>query len=232
MTQLAQTTVKEITRSLRISVVDTAVDHIKLVYAKFDDDPADVFTHAYVHADNIKKTVKKMKGISIPNRHYFTPENINIHSKKSSYTTSRIVTVPNYVTEYELYDRDVCCTRDNWWEPSSFGEEFPDNHNMYYFVGYANKFYRVYDGKETSVMIEDFLCTENENDRKYYYKITDIAKHHNWIEITDKYYVPGNGDTIQFKMYLTSDEHTIMMKDNVASYQKFEYVCNLKGVKV
>lgn len=231
MTPPAQTTVKEITRSLRIVVVDTAVDHIKLVYAKFDDDPADAFSHAYVHADNIKKTVKKMKGCSIPNRHNFTPVNVK-NNKKSSYTTSMIVGVSNHVTEYELYDRGVFGTRENWWEPSSFGEEFPDNHNMYYFVGYDNKFYRVSDGKETDVMIEDFLCTETENDRKYYYKIENIAKHHNWIEITDKYYVPGNGDTIQFKMYLTSDEHTIMMKDDVVSYKKFEYVCNLKGVKV
>lgn len=226
---MTQETVKEITRSLRIVVVDTTVDHIKLVYAKIDDDPEDVFTHVYVHTDDIKKTVKKMNSCSIPNMHHFTPENVKIN-EKSSYTTSRIVVVANCVTEYNLYDRDV--SRDHWWEPSSFGEEFPDNYNMYYFIGYTNMFYRVSDGKETAIMIEDFLCTENENDRKYYYKIENIAKHHNWIEIIDRYYVPGNGDTIQFKMFLTSDEHIRMMKDNVASYKKFEYVCNLKGVKV
>lgn len=210
---------KKINRELLLDVQNTVCDHIKLVYAKFDD--TDSFSFAYVNESNVAPIIEEMNSMYIPHTVTFTPENIvvnNVHSK-DSYKTNMVVVVSDDIDESMLdgyYEP---------WKPSTFGQAFPDNVIMYYFVSYTGNFYRVSDEKVCAKILKEFICSDD----SLYYKMNDIAEKVDWLEITGSDYVPGNGNTKYYNIYLTSDEHQQLIDKNRSSYCNLETILKIKG---
>lgn len=215
-------TTKKIVRELLLDVQNTTVDHIKLVYAKFDDN--DSFSFAYVNEADVVQIIDEMNSMYIPYTVTFIPNNVtvnNVHSK-DSYKTNRIYVVSDDIDESLL---DVYENPYEPWKPSTFGQVFPDNVIMYYFVGYTGNFYRVSDEKVCAKMLKEFICADD----SLYYKMNDIAEKVDWLEITGSDYVPGNGNTKYYNIYLTSDEHQQLIDANRSSYCNLEAVLKIKG---
>lgn len=193
---------KTISRKLLIEVVDTAVDHIKIMYSQYAD--AAYFNYAYVDTFDVAQCVYIMDSDKVPTKyvHTFIPDGViidNIHKEKD-YETKNIVVMPAYVTEYELNNYGIM---DNAWEPKTFGEKFPNDHTMFYHVSYSCTWYRVDTGKICSACISEFIC----EDYDYFDKIETLSDKVDWLDITGTDYVPGNGDTIYYNIFLTSEEH-------------------------
>lgn len=213
---------KQISRTLNIVVKDTAVPHVKLMYTRFDDMDKDMFSYGYIHADVVESTIENLNSMNFETI-TFTPSNLIIsnYHKKKNYTTKRVVVVSDDDDESTLRsydDYDV-------WVPKSFGDPFPDNANMYYHIGYNNTFYRVSDEQICATMLKEFVC-ENMN---AFYQIDDIANKVDWLEIYNTSYVPGNGKTKYYSVYLTSDEMQKFINKQNTGICNLEYISKLKG---
>lgn len=222
MKEYTMITTKKIVRELLLDVQNTTVDHIKLVYAKFDD--TDSFSFAYVNEADVAQVIDEMNSMYIPYTVTFIPNSVKVNSvhSRDSYKTNRIVVVSDDVDESMLgvYEKQY-----EPWKPSTFGQAFPDNVIMYYFVGYTGNFYRVSDEKVCAKILKEFICSGD----SLYYKMNDIVEKVDWLEITGSGYVPGNGNTKYYNMYLTSEEHQQLIDKNRSSYRNLETVLQIKG---
>lgn len=222
MKEYTMNVTKKINRELMLDVQDTVCDHIKLIYAKFED--VDIFSFAYVNESDVAQIIEEMNSLYIPHAVTFIPKKVTVNSvhSRDSYKTNIIYVVSDDVDESML---DVYENQYEPWKPSTFGQVFPDNVNMYYYVGYTGNFYRASDEKVCAKILKEFICADN----SLYYKMNDIAEKVDWLEITGSDYVPGNGDTKYYNIYLTSDEHQQLIDKNRSSYCNLETVLKIKG---
>lgn len=200
---------KKIIRNLKINVVDTNEDHIKIMYSKFTDQ--DDFVWAYVFANDVDDLLENMNSPVIYKHAFF-----QVAGKSKDFNTGVIFAISNDIDNYVLLDFFHTYLKgyeEYKWEPTEFGESFPENHTMYFALFYDHTMYDM-DGNLLGKIFRDSITG-------IYWNLDELEKLESevdWFKLREvgysggrkRDYVPGNGDTVYPEIEITSEEHAMI----------------------